>query len=371
MEALIPACLIRGGGGALKRWDPSKLSSSVSLPNHTSGRDKEAEHLFLEYDLLTVSTHAQMDSPYIGINPSAWAVAWTAGGKTNGGGSPPRSTQDQNTHLIPEQSAQPLAERQAVIMGMKGFLLFGCVTVALLLQLSAAGLVKKVIRHRRDSLAPTKTQENLTLPHPDQPVVFNHVYNINVPTASLCSVDLDSPADGELKHKGGAAPVEMQNSEHMEHTLDGDNQIVFTHRINIPKQACGCDNQMGIKDILNRLEMLESELSSLREQCGSGAGCCGSQVTDLPEPEGLKFKSVRETSVEVQWDPLDVAFDGWNLIFRNTKEEDGEILNALGRPETSFEQSGLGPGQEYEVKLEVVKNNKRGPPASQNVVTSE
>ncbi|XP_056274974.1 tenascin-like isoform X2 [Pseudoliparis swirei] len=163
-------------------------------------------------------------------------------------------------------------------MGMKGFL-FGCVTVALLLELSAAGLVKKVIRHRRDSLAPTKTQENLTLPHPDQPVVFNHVYNINVPATSLCSVHLDSPGDGELKHKGGGAPMEMQNSEHIEHTLDGDNQIVFTHRINIPKQACGCDNQLGIKDILSRLEMLESELSGLREQCGSGTGCCGSQVT--------------------------------------------------------------------------------------------
>ncbi|KAL3976339.1 ADP-ribosylation factor-like protein 11 [Sarotherodon galilaeus] len=416
------------------------------------------------------------------------------------------------------------------------------------------------------ALMPKKTQENLTLPHPDQPVVFNHVYNINVPSTSLCS---------------------MQNTEHMEHTMDGDNQIVFTHRINIPKQACGCENQLpDIKAILSRLEMLESELSSLREQCTSGAGCCGAQVTGkstypycngrgnwstdtcscvcepgwkgpnctepecpsdcqdqgrcvdgkcecfegfggddcsielclldcgdyghcvdgsclcedgfigedcsqtnclnnclgrgrcvddecicdhpwagfdcselilsppkdltvvevtpetvdvswenemrvteylityvptasggleldmrvpgdhkkatirelepgveylisvyavlsnkrsvpvtarvatyLPEPEGLKFKSVRDTSVEVQWDPLDIAFDGWNLIFRNTKEEDGEILNSLGRPETTFEQSGLGPGQEYEVKLEVVKNNKRGPPASKNVVT--
>lgn len=41
-------------------------------------------------------------------------------------------------------------------------------------------------------------------------------------------------------------------------------------------------------------------------------------ILDLPEPDGLKFKSVRETSVEVQWDPLDIPFDGWNLIFRNT-----------------------------------------------------
>ncbi|KAM4616107.1 tenascin isoform 2-T2 [Polymixia lowei] len=161
-------------------------------------------------------------------------------------------------------------------MGMNGVLL-GCVTIVLLLQLSTAGLVKKVIRHRRETLTPN-TQENLTLPHPDQPVVFNHVYNINVPSSSLCSVDLESPGGTELKHK--AAPSDMQNTEHMEHTVDGENQIVFTHRINIPKQACGCASHLpDIKDILNRLEMLESELSSLREQCTSGAGCCGVPVT--------------------------------------------------------------------------------------------
>ncbi|KAM6930210.1 tenascin isoform 1-T1 [Xenentodon cancila] len=162
-------------------------------------------------------------------------------------------------------------------MRMKGFL-FSCIAAAVLIQISTAGLVKKVIRHRREALMPKKTQENLTLPHPDQPVVFNHVYNINVPSTSLCSVDLDSPGGTELKHKN--SPADMQNTEHMEHTVDGDNQIVFTHRINIPKQACGCENQLpDIKGILNRLEMLESELSSLREQCSSGAGCCGAQVT--------------------------------------------------------------------------------------------
>ncbi|XP_041642541.1 tenascin isoform X3 [Cheilinus undulatus] len=161
-------------------------------------------------------------------------------------------------------------------MWMKGLLLV-CLT-SLLLELSSAGLVKKIIRHRREALIPKKTQENLTLPNPDQPVVFNHVYNINVPSSSLCSVDLDSPGGTELKHK--SAPMGMQNTEHIENTEDGENQIVFTHRISIPKQACGCDNQLpDIKDILNRLEMLESELSSLREQCSSGSGCCGAPVT--------------------------------------------------------------------------------------------
>ncbi len=58
-------------------------------------------------------------------------------------------------------------------------------------------------------------------------------------------------------------------------------------------------------------------------------------------------------------------------VFELQKEEDGEILNSFTPPETTFEQSGLGPGQEYEVKLEIVKNNTRGPPASKNVVTSK
>lgn len=159
-------------------------------------------------------------------------------------------------------------------MGIKNVLL-GLVGVALLFQLSSAGLVKKVLRHRRETLAP-QSQENLTLPHPDQPVVFNHVYNINVPSTSLCSVDLDSPGGTEVKHKRAS---DIQSTEQLEQTLDGDNQIVFTHRINIPKQACGCDNHLpDIKDILNRLEMLESELSSLREQCSSGTACCGAPV---------------------------------------------------------------------------------------------
>lgn len=161
-------------------------------------------------------------------------------------------------------------------MGMKGLLL-GCVATAILLHLSTAGLVKKVIRHRRETLT-NPTSENISLPNPDQPVVFNHVYNINVPSTSLCSVDLDAPGSSEMKPPNRGAP--QSDMQHMEHTMDGENQIVFTHRINIPKQACGCDNHLpDLKDLLNRLEMLEAEVSTLRDQCSGGVGCCGAQVT--------------------------------------------------------------------------------------------
>lgn len=156
----------------------------------------------------------------------------------------------------------------------------GFVTVALLVDLSTAGIVKKIIRHRREALIPKHSQENVTLPHPEQPVVFNHVYNINVPGTSLCSVDLDSPGGSEIQHQ--SAPTDMHNAEHLEHTEDGNNQIVFTHRITIPKQACNCNKQQpDMKEILQRLEMLESELSLLREQCNSGTSCCGAQVSGM------------------------------------------------------------------------------------------
>lgn len=156
----------------------------------------------------------------------------------------------------------------------------GFVTVVLLLDLSTAGIVKKIIRHRREALIPKHSQENVSLPNPEQPVVFNHVYNINVPGTSLCSVDLDSPGGSEVQHQ--SAPMDVHNPEHLEHTEDGNNQIVFTHRITIPKQACNCNKQQpDMKEILQRLEMLESELSHLREQCNGGTSCCGAQVSGM------------------------------------------------------------------------------------------
>ncbi|NXC32138.1 TENA protein, partial [Campylorhamphus procurvoides] len=125
------------------------------------------------------------------------------------------------------------------------------------------GLIKRIIRQKRESGL------NVTLPEDNQPVVFNHVYNIKLPVGSLCSVDLDT-ASGDADLKAEIEPV--KNSE--EHTVNEGNQIVFTHRINIPRRACGCAAAPDIKDLLSRLEELEGLVSSLREQCASGLGCC-------------------------------------------------------------------------------------------------
>ncbi|XP_071322841.1 tenascin isoform X2 [Trachinotus anak] len=159
-------------------------------------------------------------------------------------------------------------------MGTRGLL--GCLLLTALLSLSNAGLVKKILRHRRQTLAPPK-EHNITLPTADHPVVFNHVYNINVPASSLCSVNLDAPESTQLLPKD--SPISSGHHA-TEHTIEGENQIVFTHRINIPRQACGCtDDLPGLKDLLSRLEMLEGEVSALRDQCNGDGTCCSAQVT--------------------------------------------------------------------------------------------
>ncbi|XP_056313262.1 tenascin isoform X7 [Danio aesculapii] len=148
-------------------------------------------------------------------------------------------------------------------------LTISCLLLIALMTLNHAGLVKKLIRQRREALN-IPGIHNVTLSNSSRPVIFNHVYNIKVPGSPLCSVDLDAPEGSDVEQKDAPS----------EHSLDGGNQIVFTHRINIPKQACGCgDGLPDLKDLLSRLEMLEGEVSSLREQCGAESTCCSAQVT--------------------------------------------------------------------------------------------
>uniref|UniRef100_G3PTD5 Zmp:0000000846 n=1 Tax=Gasterosteus aculeatus TaxID=69293 RepID=G3PTD5_GASAC len=153
-----------------------------------------------------------------------------------------------------------------------------CFLLAALLSSSDAGLVKKILRHRRQTPQPAE-EHNVTLPSGERPVVFSHVYNINVPASSLCSVDLDAPESARLRTRDAGVPPDEHAAEH---TVDGENQIVFTHRINVPRRACGCSEDLpGLKELMSRLEMLEGEVSALRDQChgGGGGACCGAQVT--------------------------------------------------------------------------------------------
>lgn len=101
----------------------------------------------------------------------------------------------------------------------------------------------------------------------EQPMVFNHVYNINVPLDSLCSSGLEASAEQEVSAEDETL------AEYTGQTSDHESQVTFTHRINLPKKACPCAGSAQVlQELLSRIEMLEREVSVLRDQCATN--CC-------------------------------------------------------------------------------------------------
>ncbi|CAB1326204.1 unnamed protein product [Coregonus sp. 'balchen'] len=90
--------------------------------------------------------------------------------------------------------------------------------------------------------------------------------------------------------------------------------------------------------------------------------------TYLSNPDGLLFKSITETSVEVQWQPFYYSFDGWEISFI-PKDNDGGMTAQLPSTITSFHQTGLRPGEEYTVNLVALRDQGRSQPVSATVTT--
>ncbi|XP_004853453.1 tenascin-R isoform X2 [Heterocephalus glaber] len=109
---------------------------------------------------------------------------------------------------------------------------------------------------------------NYSAPSKEQPVVFNHVYNINMPLDSLCSSSgLEASAEQEVSAEDEAL------AEYTGQTSDHESQVTFTHKINLPKKACPCASSGHVlRELLSRIETLEREVSVLRDQCTTN--CC-------------------------------------------------------------------------------------------------
>ncbi|XP_036090483.1 tenascin-R isoform X2 [Rousettus aegyptiacus] len=355
----------------------------------------------------------------------------------------------------------------------------------------------------------------------EPPVVFNHVYHINVPLDSLCSSGLEASAEQEV------SAADEAPAEYLGQTSDQEAQVTFTHRINLPKKACPCAGSAQVlQELLSRIEMLEREVSVLRDQCNgnccqesaatgqldyiphcsghgnfslescgcicnegwfgkncsepycplgcssrgvcvdgqcvcdseysgddcsaprcpadcsarglcvdggcvceepyagedcselrcpgdcSGKGSCANGTclcqegyggedcgrrrcanacsgrghcreglcvceegfrgpdcsADLSTPRGLRFKTITETTVEVQWEPFSFSFDGWEISFI-PKNNEGGVIAQLPSDVTSFNQTGLKPGEEYTVNVVALKEPARSPPTSASVST--
>ncbi|XP_078073378.1 tenascin-like [Mustelus asterias] len=133
--------------------------------------------------------------------------------------------------------------------------------VVVFLDRGNCGVFVKTIRQRR-ALLPNVTSS--------RPTTFNHVYNIKLPHCKSCSPNISKP----LAHIFEAQD-EARDDKRFEHDVDPTNQVVFTHRINIPPQVCGCDD---VQALLSRLESLEKLVATLRRQCSSNT-CCGAKNT--------------------------------------------------------------------------------------------
>ncbi|XP_048212857.1 tenascin-R isoform X2 [Perognathus longimembris pacificus] len=91
-------------------------------------------------------------------------------------------------------------------------------------------------------------------------------------------------------------------------------------------------------------------------------------ATHLSTPQGLQFKAITETTVEVQWEPFSFSFDGWEISFI-PKNNEGGVIAQLPSDVTSFNQTGLKPGEEYLVNVVALKEQARSLPTSASVST--
>ncbi|XP_064132677.1 tenascin-R-like [Loxodonta africana] len=122
-------------------------------------------------------------------------------------------------------------------------------------------------RVQRQAVEEEGSMANYNTSSKEQPMVFNHVYNINVPLDSLCYSGLEASAEQEVNAEDEAL------AEYTGQTSDHESQVTFTHRINLPKKVCPCAGSTQVlQELLSRIEMLEREVSVLRDQCN--ANCC-------------------------------------------------------------------------------------------------
>ncbi|NWI04242.1 TENR protein, partial [Tichodroma muraria] len=142
---------------------------------------------------------------------------------------------------------------------------------------------------------------NCSPPIKEQPMVFHHIYNINIPLDSCCSSMFKSSAEE-------VSSEDDRLAEYTEQTSDSESQVTFTHRINMPKQACKCSTSLpSLQELLSRIEMLEREVSILRDQCTSN--CCqenaatGRQLDYIPQCSGHGNFSLESCSC--------VCMEGW------------------------------------------------------------
>lgn len=101
---------------------------------------------------------------------------------------------------------------------------------------------------------------NYNISGKEQFVVFNYVYNINVFLDSFCFSRLEVSVEQEVSVEDEALV------EYTGYILDYESQVIFIYRINFFKKVCSCVSFVQVlQELLSRIEMLEREVSLLRD----------------------------------------------------------------------------------------------------------
>ncbi|XP_037538151.1 tenascin-N [Nematolebias whitei] len=95
--------------------------------------------------------------------------------------------------------------------------------------------------------------------NPQQGITFSHVYKIDVPGRSSCT----------LEH----LPSQDETGLQKDTTKNGENDIIFKHNIRLQTPKCDCEDSESFKNLLYRVNGLEEEVNYLKTQCTQG--CCG------------------------------------------------------------------------------------------------
>ncbi|KAM6918759.1 tenascin-N isoform 1-T2 [Xenentodon cancila] len=93
----------------------------------------------------------------------------------------------------------------------------------------------------------------------EQGLTFSHVYKIDIPGSSGCTLERLQSQDETGLQK--------------DTTINGDNDIVFKHNIRLQPPKCDCEESENFKSLLYRVNGLEEEVNYLKTQCTQG--CCG------------------------------------------------------------------------------------------------
>uniref|UniRef100_A0A3Q3AT58 Tenascin N n=1 Tax=Kryptolebias marmoratus TaxID=37003 RepID=A0A3Q3AT58_KRYMA len=94
---------------------------------------------------------------------------------------------------------------------------------------------------------------------PQQGITFNHVYKIDVPGGTSCTLE--------------RLPSQDQTGLQKDTTINGENNIIFKHNIRLQTPRCDCEESESFKNLLYRVNGLEEEVNYLKTQCTQG--CCG------------------------------------------------------------------------------------------------